>query len=120
MKKIIKLAAPLTTVSLTYHFYFCSTQEQTSTKTTPVFKTRKQHIKEIETDPHYDVLVIGGGCNGVGVLLDASTRGLRSLLIEKDDFASGASSKSTKLIHGGVRYLQQVFDFSLASLSSRW
>jgi glycerol-3-phosphate dehydrogenase len=55
----------------------------------------------------------------VGVLLDASTRGLRTLLIEKDDFASGASSKSTKLIHGGVRYLQQVFEFSLASLSSR-
>lgn len=43
------------------------------------------------------------------MLLDASTRGLRTLLIEKDDFASGASSKSTKLIHGGVRYLQQVF-----------
>ena len=54
-------------------------------------------------------MVIGGGCNGVGVLLDASTRGLKTLLIEKEDFGSGASSKSTKLIHGGVRYLQQVF-----------
>ena len=53
------------------------------------------------------------------MLLDASTRGLRTLLIEKDDFASGASSKSTKLIHGGVRYLQQVFDLSWASLESR-
>jgi len=64
-------------------------------------------------------VVIGGGCNGVGVLLDASTRGMRTLLIEKDDFASGASSKSTKLIHGGVRYLQQVFEFSTDSISSR-
>lgn len=65
------------------------------------------------------MVIIGGGCNGAGVLLDASTRGLKSLLIEKDDFAAGASSKSTKLIHGGVRYLQQVFEFSTASLSSR-
>lgn len=73
------------------------------------YKKRADHLKEISTKPQYDVVVIGGGCNGVGVLLDASTRGLRTLLIEKDDFASGASSKSTKLIHGGVRYLQQVF-----------
>jgi glycerol-3-phosphate dehydrogenase len=65
------------------------------------------------------VVVIGGGCNGTGVLLDASTRGLRTLLIEKDDFSSGASSKSTKLLHGGVRYLQQVFELSRKSLSSR-
>jgi glycerol-3-phosphate dehydrogenase len=65
------------------------------------------------------VVVIGGGCNGAGVLLEASTRGLKSLMIEKDDFGAGASSKSTKLIHGGVRYLQQVFEFSWASLSSR-
>jgi glycerol-3-phosphate dehydrogenase len=49
--------------------------------------------------------VIGGGCNGAGVLLDASTRGFKTLLIEKNDFGSGTSSKSTKLIHGGVRYL---------------
>ena len=65
------------------------------------------------------MLVIGGGCNGAGVLLDASTRGLKTLLIEKDDFSSGASSKSTKLVHGGVRYLQQVFEFSFKSLPSR-
>lgn len=71
------------------------------------------------TDPNYDVIVIGGGCNGAGVILDASTRGFRSLLIEKDDFAAGASSKSTKLIHGGVRYLQQVFDLSWDSIPSR-
>lgn len=64
-------------------------------------------------------MVIGGGCNGAGVALEAATRGLRTLVIEKEDFGAGASSKSTKLIHGGVRYLQQVFDFSLDSFSSR-
>lgn len=83
------------------------------------YKKRTDHLKEILTQPEYDVVVVGGGCNGVGVLLDSSTRGLKTLLIEKDDFASGASSKSTKLIHGGVRYLQQVFELSLDSISSR-
>lgn len=83
------------------------------------YKKRSDHLRDISAKPEYDVVVIGGGCNGVGVLLDASTRGLRTLLIEKDDFASGASSKSTKLIHGGVRYLQQVFELSLDSISSR-
>ncbi len=56
---------------------------------------------------HFDVLVVGGGITGVGVALDAATRGLRTALVERDDFASGTSSKSSKLIHGGLRYLQQ-------------
>ena len=55
----------------------------------------------------FDVLVIGGGVTGAGVALDAASRGLRTALVEKDDFASGTSSKSSKLIHGGLRYLQQ-------------
>ncbi len=55
----------------------------------------------------FDVLVIGGGITGAGVALDAASRGLRVALVEKDDFASGTSSKSSKLIHGGLRYLQQ-------------
>ncbi len=55
----------------------------------------------------FDVLVIGGGITGVGVALDAATRGLRVALVERDDFASGTSSKSSKLVHGGLRYLQQ-------------
>ena len=55
----------------------------------------------------FDVLVIGGGITGVGVALDAATRGLRTALVERDDFASGTSSKSSKLVHGGLRYLQQ-------------
>jgi glycerol-3-phosphate dehydrogenase len=55
----------------------------------------------------FDVVVIGGGITGAGVVLDAASRGLRACLLERDDFASGTSSKSSKLIHGGLRYLQQ-------------
>ncbi|MSX94802.1 MAG: FAD-dependent oxidoreductase, partial [Actinobacteria bacterium] len=55
----------------------------------------------------FDVLIIGGGITGAGVALDAATRGLSTALIERDDFASGTSSKSSKLVHGGLRYLQQ-------------
>ena len=55
----------------------------------------------------FDVLVVGGGITGVGVAVDAATRGLRTALVEADDFASGTSSKSSKLVHGGLRYLQQ-------------
>jgi glycerol-3-phosphate dehydrogenase len=58
-------------------------------------------------DESFDVLVIGGGIVGVGCALDAASRGLRTALVERDDFASGTSSKSSKLIHGGLRYLQQ-------------
>ena len=57
-------------------------------------------------DTHFDVLVIGGGITGAGVALDAASRGLRTALVERDDFASGTSSKSSKLVHGGLRYLQ--------------
>ena len=53
------------------------------------------------------MLVIGGGITGAGVALDAASRGLKTALVEKDDFASGTSSKSSKLVHGGLRYLQQ-------------
>jgi len=58
-------------------------------------------------DTHFDVVVIGGGITGVGCALDAASRGLRTALVERDDFASGTSSKSSKLVHGGLRYLQQ-------------
>lgn len=57
-------------------------------------------------DTTFDVLVIGGGITGAGVALDAASRGLRTALVERDDFASGTSSKSSKLVHGGLRYLQ--------------
>src|SRR5207249_2662164 len=55
----------------------------------------------------FDLLVIGGGITGAGVAVDAATRGLRTALVERGDFASGTSSKSSKLVHGGLRYLQQ-------------
>jgi len=55
----------------------------------------------------FDLLVIGGGITGCGVALDAAARGLKVALVERDDFASGTSSKSSKLFHGGLRYLQQ-------------
>jgi glycerol-3-phosphate dehydrogenase len=55
----------------------------------------------------FDVVVVGGGITGAGVALDAASRGLRTALVERDDFASGTSSKSSKLVHGGLRYLQQ-------------
>ena len=56
---------------------------------------------------HFDIIVVGGGVTGLGVAVDAATRGLSCLLVEKDDLGSGTSSKSSKLIHGGLRYLQQ-------------
>ncbi|MBC7672074.1 MAG: FAD-dependent oxidoreductase, partial [Polaromonas sp.] len=54
----------------------------------------------------FHVLVIGGGITGAGVARDAAVRGLRVALVEQDDFASGTSSRSSRLIHGGVRYLE--------------
>lgn len=55
----------------------------------------------------YDLLIIGGGATGTGIALDAATRGLKVALVERDDFSAGTSSKSTKLVHGGVRYLEK-------------
>ena len=63
-------------------------------------------------ESEFDILVIGGGINGVGIALDAASRGLSVALVESGDFASGTSSKSSKLIHGGLRYLEQ-YDFRL-------
>lgn len=69
---------------------------------------RQRNIDRIRsrTEP-WDIVVIGGGATGVGCALDAATRGLDVLLVEQKDFGSGTSSKSTKLVHGGVRYLKQ-------------
>ncbi len=72
---------------------------------------RKKSIKTL-SETEYDLVVIGGGITGGGIALDAASRGLKVALVEKGDFASGTSSKSTKLIHGGLRYLKQ-FDFWL-------
>ena len=65
-------------------------------------------LDQIEnTKEPWDFLVIGGGATGLGVAVDASARGYRTLLVEQHDFAKATSSRSTKLVHGGVRYLQQ-------------
>ncbi|XP_013049111.1 glycerol-3-phosphate dehydrogenase, mitochondrial [Anser cygnoides] len=71
------------------------------------FPTREEQILALQTTREFDVLVIGGGATGCGCALDAVTRGLKTALLERDDFSSGTSSRSTKLIHGGVRYLQK-------------
>ncbi|MDH3708187.1 MAG: glycerol-3-phosphate dehydrogenase/oxidase, partial [Acidimicrobiia bacterium] len=67
---------------------------------------RRTNLRRL-ADEHFDVVVIGGGITGAGCALDAASRGLRTALVERDDFASGTSSKSSKMVHGGLRYLQQ-------------
>jgi glycerol-3-phosphate dehydrogenase len=67
---------------------------------------RAESLRRLSDDP-FDVLVVGGGITGAGVALDAASRGLRTALVERHDFASGTSSKSSKMVHGGIRYLQQ-------------
>lgn len=71
----------------------------------PATTTRANLIARLLGTPACDVAVIGGGATGLGIALEAAQRGLRVVLVEADDFASGTSSRSTKLLHGGVRYL---------------
>ncbi|KAI0131171.1 DAO-domain-containing protein [Daldinia grandis] len=77
----------------------------------PKVKSREEQIADLKKsageEEEYDMLVIGGGATGAGVALDAVTRGLKVAVVERDDFSSGTSSKSTKLVHGGVRYLEK-------------
>lgn len=82
-------------------------------------KTREEHLIEIKNTSEYDLIVIGGGATGAGVALDSSRKGLKTLVIDSNDFASGTSSKSSKLLHGGLRYLERVFSFSLDSPAKR-
>ncbi len=74
-------------------------------------RQREQYLERLASEP-FDLLVIGGGITGAGVALDAAGRGLRTALVERGDFAAGTSSRSSKLVHGGLRYLQQK-DFRL-------
>ncbi|KAI5283474.1 mitochondrial glycerol-3-phosphate dehydrogenase [Ascosphaera aggregata] len=79
----------------------------------PKIKSRLQQIQDLKNSSKgddaepYDLLVIGAGATGSGIALDAATRGLKVAVVERDDFSSGTSSKSTKLVHGGVRYLEK-------------
>ncbi len=68
---------------------------------------RSKLLHRLETEPNWDFIIIGGGATGLGVAVDAATRGYRTLLLEAHDFCKGTSSRSTKLVHGGVRYLEQ-------------
>lgn len=68
---------------------------------------RDEMIRQLSTVATWDCCIIGGGATGLGIAIDAASRGYRTLLIEQSDFAKGTSSRSTKLVHGGVRYLQQ-------------
>lgn len=68
---------------------------------------RDKLMQQLEETTPWDVIIIGGGATGLGVAVDSATRGFRTLLLEADDFAKGTSSRSTKLVHGGVRYLEQ-------------
>ena len=81
--------------------------------------TRKQNITSLK-EKHFDILIIGGGITGAGVARDAAMRGLKVALIEANDFAFGTSSRSSKLIHGGIRYLEN-YEFHLVyeALSER-
>ena len=67
---------------------------------------RRQTLESLKQHTPFDLLVIGGGATGCGIALDAASRGLATALVEKNDFAEGTSSRSTKLVHGGVRYLE--------------
>lgn len=83
------------------------------------FVNRLQNLNKMRNQ-EFDLVVIGGGINGAGVARDASTRGMRVALIEARDFASGTSSKSSKLIHGGIRYLENMeFKLVFEALSER-
>ena len=68
---------------------------------------RKQMIDRLTSVEKWDFIIIGGGATGLGTAVEAASRGLKTLLLEQADFGQGTSSRSTKLIHGGVRYLQQ-------------
>ena len=67
---------------------------------------RSKYLEDIANTKLWDVIIIGGGASGLGAAVDAAQRGYKTLLLEKNDFAKGTSSRSTKLVHGGVRYLQ--------------
>src|SRR5437868_4457165 len=68
---------------------------------------RNDMLQQLQETTEWDIVIIGGGATGLGAALDAVTRGYKTLLIEAYDFGKGTSSRSTKLVHGGVRYLAQ-------------
>lgn len=83
----------------------------------PARYTRQDIMNNVRTE-YFDVLVIGGGVTGAGIALDAASRGLNTALVEMQDFAAGTSSRSTKMIHGGLRYLKNL-EFKIVSQTGR-
>ena len=73
-----------------------------------IINVKREAIKQNLKHKDYDVVIIGGGITGAGIALDASQRGMKVALVEMQDFAQGTSSRSTKLVHGGLRYLKQL------------
>ena len=73
----------------------------------PLTTRREDLLALLDEDRAYDIAIVGGGATGLGVALDAAARGLSVVLVESHDFAKGTSSRATKLVHGGVRYLAQ-------------
>src|SRR4026207_1642851 len=69
--------------------------------------SRSEYLSALEDQETWDVVIIGGGATGLGCAVEAASRGYRTLLVEQHDFAKGTSSRSTKLIHGGVRFLPE-------------
>lgn len=88
-------------------------------KKTNLFK-REALMHQLNNNANWDVIIIGGGATGLGIALDSTTRGFKTLLLEQVDFSKGTSSRSTKLLHGGVRYLAQGnIDLVIESLYER-
>ncbi|CCH43036.1 glycerol-3-phosphate dehydrogenase [Wickerhamomyces ciferrii] len=124
-KRALLTGSAIATTALSYNYF---TQTPTSIvsndadlppliQSRPTPPSREELLKKLETTPNFDVLIIGGGATGTGSAVDAATRGLNVALVERNDFASGTSSKSTKMAHGGVRYLEKaVWQFSKAQL----
>lgn len=120
-RKVIGLSAlALTTgaVALSYQRAKANSQltyaqvHHPPTTPAPLPPSRAQFIENLKQssaskDNEFDLLIIGGGATGAGVAVDAISRGLKVALVERDDFSSGTSSRSTKLVHGGVRYLEK-------------
>ncbi len=83
------------------------------------FQTRLQNIQRFESEI-FDLVIIGGGINGAGIARDACSRGMKVALVEAADFAEGTSSRSSKLIHGGIRYLENMeFKLVFEALNER-
>ncbi|EKX73189.1 glycerol-3-phosphate dehydrogenase, putative [Theileria equi strain WA] len=98
----------------------CSLPRDTKFIIPDKLKSRSDMIKSLKSDK-FDVLVIGGGCTGTSVALDCATRGLKCALVEANDFSSGTTSKSTKLLHGGIRYLESaLLHLDLKELQFVW